>query len=97
MFMILLVAIVLGGCQMGGSDSNQKPSDMHNEDLRDVKACNDAFTRDLLQSVEETEEGFYPLLSGTGKYKMDFPAGGGIDDKMYTNRDDVHEDVAISI
>ena len=95
--MILLVAIVLGGCQMGDSDSNQKPSDMHNEDLPDVKAFNDEFTRDFLQSVEETEEGFYPFLSGTGKYKMDFPAGGVIDDKMYTNRDDVHEDVPISI
>src|SRR5699024_12287330 len=97
MFMILLVAIVLGGCQMGDSDSNQKPSDMHNEDLPDVKAFNDESTRDFLQSVEETAEGFYPFLSGTGKYTMDFPAGGASDAKLYTNSDDVHEDVPLAL
>ena len=97
MFMILLVVIVLGGCQLGNSNKNQKPSEMDAEDLPDVEAFNDEFTRDFLQSVEETEEGFYPFLSGTGKYKMDFPAGGVIDDKMYTNRDNIHEDVPISI
>ena len=97
MFMILLVVIVLGGCQLGNSNKNQKPSEMDAEDLPDVEAFNDEFTRDFLQSVEETEEGFYPFLSGTGKYKMNFPAGGVIDDKMYTNRDNIHEDVPISI
>ena len=97
MFMILLVVIVLGGCQLGNSNKNQKPSEMDTEDLPDVEAFNDEFTRDFLQSVEEAEEGFYPFLSGTGKYKMNFPAGGVIDDKMYTNRDDVHEEVPISI
>ena len=97
MFMILLVVIVLGGCQLGDSNKNQKPSEMDTEDLPDVEAFNDEFTRDFLQSVEETEEGFYPFLSGTGKYKMNFPAGGVIDDKMYTNRDNIHEDVPISI
>ena len=97
MFMILLVVIVLGGCQLGNSDKNQKPSEMDAEDLPDVEAFNDEFTRDFLQLVEETEEGFYPFLSGTGKYKMNFPAGGVIDDKMYTNRDNIHEDVPISI
>ena len=97
MFMILLVVIVLGGCQLGNSNKNQKPSEMDAEDLPDVEAFNDEFTRDFLQLVEETEEGFYPFLSGTGKYKMNFPAGGVIDDKMYTNRDNIHEDVPISI
>src|SRR5699024_2645760 len=65
--------------------------------LPDVEAFNDEFTRDFLQSVEETEEGFYPFLSGTGKYKMNFPAGGVIDETMYTNRDNMHEDVPIAI
>src|SRR5699024_55030 len=97
MFMILLVVIVLGGCQLGNSDKNQKPSEMDAEDLPDVEAFNDEVNRDFLQLVEEAEEGFYPFLSGAGKYTMDFPAGEVIDDKMYTNRDNIHEDVPIAI
>src|SRR5699024_7258590 len=44
-----------------------------------------------------TEEGFYPFLSRTGKYKMDFPAGGVIDDLSYYKKDNVFEEVHISI
>src|SRR5699024_12039313 len=40
---------------------------------------------------------FYPFLTKTRKYKMNFPAGGVIDDNMYTNKDNIHEDVTISI
>ncbi len=50
-----------------------------------------------LQSTEETEEGFYPFLSKTKKYKMDFPGGGVIDDRAYFIKEKVHEEVHISI
>src|SRR5699024_6675117 len=63
----------------------------------DVQAFEDEFTRDFLQSTKETEEGFYPFLSGTGKYKMDFPAGGLIDDQSYSKRENGYEEVHISI
>ena len=97
MFMILLVVIVLGGCQLGDSNKNQKPSEMDKEDLPNVEAFNDEFTRNFLKSVEETEEEFYPFLSGTGKYKMDFPAGGVIDEISYFVRENDREEVHISI
>src|SRR5699024_9734874 len=57
----------------------------------------DDLTRKFLQSTEETEEGFYPFLSKTKKYKMDFPGGGVIDNRAYFIKEKVHEEVHISI
>src|SRR5699024_12315518 len=82
---------------MSGDNETKKPSDMKEEDLPDVRAFNDEFTREFLQSTEETEEGFYPFLSKTGKYKMDFPAGGVIDDRSYLVKESDHEEIHISI
>ncbi|NBJ71421.1 MULTISPECIES: hypothetical protein [Clostridia] len=86
-FLLLLLVIFLGGCQMA-SEKIKKPSEMTPQDLPDVRAFQDEFTRGFLQSTEETKPGYYPFLSGTGKYKMDFPQGGminerGADDKEY--------------
>ena len=75
----------------------KKPSDMNEADLPDVRAFNDEFTRDFLQSTEETKEGFYPFLSGTGKYKMDFPAEGVIGEKAYTKKKRGYEEFLIHI
>jgi hypothetical protein len=33
----------------------------------------DDFTRSFIQSIEETSPGYYPFLSATGRYEMDFP------------------------
>ncbi|GGB32099.1 hypothetical protein F3157_21735 [Virgibacillus dakarensis] len=68
---------------MDNDKPNAKPSEMNPEDLPDVRAFNDEFTRDFLQSTEETRPGYYPFLSGTGAYKMDFPAGGIVGEKGY--------------
>src|SRR5690625_3030569 len=94
---MVLIIILLGGCQVDKDETSTNPSEIAKEDLPDVHAFNDTFTRDFLQSTEETEEGFYPFLSKTKKYKMDFPAGGVIDNRMYSVKENVHEEVTISI
>ncbi|WP_085992903.1 hypothetical protein [Oceanobacillus senegalensis] len=61
------------------------PAEMNPEDLPDVKAFQDEFTREFLQSTEETRPGYYPFLSGKGAYTMDFPANGLMDERSYSN------------
>ncbi|MFC4024367.1 hypothetical protein ACFOUV_11230 [Oceanobacillus longus] len=68
---------------MSNEETNQKPSEMNPEDLPDVRAFQDEFTRGFLQSSVETEPGYYPFLSGTGAYQMGFPAGGIIGEQGY--------------
>src|SRR5699024_8970685 len=97
MFMILLVVIVLGGCQLGDSNKNQKPSEMDTEDLPDVRAFDDEFTRDFLQSTKEVREGYYLFLSVTDMYHTDFQASGVLGEKSYYKRDDTYEELAIHI
>ena len=77
----ILLIVLFGGCQM---KKDVKPSEMSPNDLPDERAFQDEFTREFLQSAEETRPGYYPFLSKTGKYKMDFPAGGLIDNLGYT-------------
>src|SRR5690625_3584854 len=89
--------ILLGGCQMNNGDQDIKPSEMNPEDLPDVRAFEDEFTRCFLQSTEETRSGYYPFLSGTGKYEMDFPAGGVIGEKGYTKRNTGIENFIIGV
>ena len=71
--LILILFILLVGCQ-----KELKPSEMNHNDLPDERAFQDEFTRDFLQSIDETRPGYYPFLSRTGKYNMDFPASGVI-------------------
>ncbi|QKY70148.1 hypothetical protein [Lentibacillus sp. CBA3610] len=80
-----------------GQNQNTKPSEMDPEDLPDVRAFNDEFTRDFLQSVEEIRDGYYPFLSGTGKYKMDFPAGGVIGERGYALKEEEYEGYLIGV
>src|SRR5690625_3949211 len=93
----MVLIILLGGCQVDKDETSTNPTEIDKEDLPDVHAFEDEFTRKFLQSTEETEEGFYPFLSKTKRYKMDFPAGGVIDDRMYSVKENVHEEVTISI
>jgi hypothetical protein len=59
------------------------------------KAFQDEFTRSFLQSVDETSPGYYPFLSGTGAYEMEFPAQGIIGKRGYSIRDNSYEQLAI--
>src|SRR5690625_1265071 len=93
----MVLIILLGGCQVDKDETSTNPSEIDKEDLPDVHAFEDEFTRKFLQSTEETRDGFYPFLSGTGKYKMDFPAGGVIDNKAYSVKERNYEEVPISI
>ncbi|MBD1221845.1 hypothetical protein [Virgibacillus halodenitrificans] len=79
---LMFFVLLLGGCK---EDKKQrvKPSEMNVKDLPDMRAFQDEFTRELLQSTEETREGYYLFMSGTGAYKMDFPAGGIVGEKGY--------------
>src|SRR5699024_5559479 len=97
MFMILLVVIVLGGCQLGDSNKNQKPSEKDKEDLPNVEACNDELTRNFLKSAKETEEEFYPFLSGTEKITMDYRDVGVFDEISYFVRENDRDEIHISI
>ena len=85
---LIFLMILLGGCQIG---KEVKPSEMHPNDLPDERAFEDEFTRDFIQSVDETRPGYYPFLSKTGKYKMDFPAGGDIIKRAYSINNDSYE------
>ncbi|WP_206892792.1 hypothetical protein [Bacillus sp. NTK071] len=68
------------------SDDNQTtdPEKVNAEELPKVRAFENEFTRGFLQSIEETRNGYYPFLSGTGNYKMDFPADGIIGEAGYS-------------
>ncbi|NWO15211.1 hypothetical protein [Virgibacillus sp.] len=79
------------------SEKTKKPSEMNPEDLPDVRAFQDEFTRGFLQSTEETRPGYYPFLSGTGKYEMDFPEGGMIDKRDYFADDKEYEEYSVRI
>ena len=81
---LFIISIVsLTGCQSGRDETKTNPEEMNEKDLPDVRAFEDEFTRSFLQSTEETKTGYYPFVSGTGTYKMDFPAGGVIGEKGY--------------
>jgi hypothetical protein len=93
--LLFFVLIGLSGCQTNTGSDAQKPADMNPEDLPDVRAFQDEFTREFLQSTEETRDGYYPFLSGTGRYEMDFPGGGVIGEKSYALKDDGIENLVI--
>ncbi|MBD1221846.1 hypothetical protein [Virgibacillus halodenitrificans] len=82
---LLFLVLLLGGCQKEGEQS-VKPAEMDMEDLPDVRAFQDEFTRGFLLSTEETREGYYPFMSRTREYKMDFPAGGIVGEKGYSKK-----------
>ena len=76
---IVSIGLILGGCQMAkGNGDETKPSEMKAEDLPDVRALQDEFTRSFIESTEEVEQGYYSFLSGTKRYRMLFPKEGAI-------------------
>lgn len=97
--MIFIVSVILlGGCQVNSENHHTKiPSVVKPEELPDVRAFEDEFTRKFLQSTEETRLGFYPFLSGTGKFKMDFPAEGVVAERGYSKEGDWFETFLIGV
>ncbi|MBD1221844.1 hypothetical protein [Virgibacillus halodenitrificans] len=94
--LVLFLAVLLGGCQED-KEQRGKPAKMNVEDLPDVRAFQDEFTREFLQSTEETREGYYLFMSGTGAYKMDFPAGGIVGEKGYALEGERFESFRIGV
>ncbi|WP_405100051.1 hypothetical protein [Oceanobacillus sp. FSL H7-0719] len=82
---------------MNNEDQTKKPSEMNPEELPDGRAFEDEFTRDFLQSTEESKPGYYPFLSGTGKYKMDFPLEGTVGEQGYALKDKDYEGLFIGV
>lgn len=70
---------------------------MEMEELPDVRAFQDEFTRGFLQSTEETRPGYYSFSSGTEAFEMDFPAEGKLGEKSYNIRDKNYEAIMIGV
>ena len=87
----------LGGCQADKDETSTKPSETDLDELPEVRAFTDSFTRDFLQSTEETREGYYLFVPGTGNYRMDFPAEGVIGQRAYSIRKKGYEEFPIHI
>lgn len=83
LILILLTAFVLGGCSMSNGKGSASPSEMDPQDLPNVPAFQDEFTRDFLQSTEPVRDGFYPFEAKSGKFTMDFPEDMTIDERSY--------------
>ncbi|ASN06089.1 hypothetical protein [Virgibacillus necropolis] len=82
---------------MEEDDNNLEPSVEDSEELPDVRAFNDEFTRSFLQTTEETRSGYYPFVSGTATYKMDFPQGGVIGEKGYLKKEEDYESFLVGV
>src|SRR5699024_454576 len=87
----------LGGCQADKDETSTKPSETDLDELPEVRAFTDSFTRDFLQSTEETREGYYLFVPGTGNYRMNFPAEGVIGQRAYSIRKKGYEEFPIHI
>lgn len=94
---IVIISFVTGGCQMAnGIGKDLKPSEMSEKDLPDVRALQDEFTRNFIQSIEEKEKGYYPFLSGTKRYRLLFPMEGLIH-QGYAVKDNQSEGFLMSV
>lgn len=104
MIVLLLSVVMLFGCQTAkkenveeqGSRESLQPKDMA-EDFPEVRAFQDEFTREFLQSTKASRPGYYPFLSGTGAFEMDFPAEGKLGEKSYHIRDKSYEVLLIDV
>ena len=45
----MVLIILLGGCQVDKDETSTNPSEIDKEDLPEVRAFNDSFTREFLQ------------------------------------------------
>ena len=82
---------------MANENQTKKPLEMNPDELPDGRAFEDEFTRGFLQSTEETRPGYYPFLSGTGQYEMDFPVGGIVGENSYALKERDYEGLSIGV
>ncbi|QXE02416.1 hypothetical protein [Terribacillus sp. DMT04] len=68
---------------MNNESNSVSPSEMNANDLPDVPAFKDEFTRDFLQSAEQVKDGFYPFVSGSGSFTMNFPQDMKVNKRSY--------------
>lgn len=80
---LILMTLIVGGCDMSKENKSVAPSEMNARELTDVPAFQDEFTRDFIESTEQTHEGYFPFVSGTGDYEMDFPSDMIIGERSY--------------
>ncbi|WP_419893653.1 hypothetical protein [Oceanobacillus kimchii] len=74
LWLLLAILIMIAGCGTNDDEKeNLLPSDINAEDLPDVPALQDEFTREFIQSIEPVREGFYPFVSKSKSFTMDFP------------------------
>ena len=85
--LLMVISIFLGGCQMSEESQTTDPAKVDAENLPSVRAFEDKFTREFLQSIEETRDGYYPFKSKTNHYVMDFPEGGLVGERGYSLQD----------
>lgn len=80
---LFMTIFVLGGCAMNNDKESKSSSANEAKEFPEVTAFQDEFTREFLESTEPTKEGYYPFLSKTNAYKMDFPENMTISEKSY--------------
>ncbi|GIO23942.1 hypothetical protein [Oceanobacillus sp. J11TS1] len=79
---LLLLILGLGGCKEVGEEKDKKVTEMSTEELPDVTAFQDEFTREFMVSTEPAKEGYYLFQSKTGGYTMMYPENAKLD-KLY--------------
>lgn len=95
---MVCIFLLLGGCQMneGNADVSQgqdepSPMDMSPEELPQVRAFQDEYTRQFMVSTEEVQEGYYLMRSELNAFTMLFPANGGIAPNFHSVDGDHYE------
>ncbi|WP_164218655.1 hypothetical protein [Virgibacillus sp. YIM 98842] len=68
-------------------------SEMDPDDLPEVIAFQDDFTREFISSLDEVEDGYFLFESKTGGYTMKYPENARMDQLYYEMPDDKFEDI----
>ncbi|WP_152658124.1 hypothetical protein [Oceanobacillus sp. CFH 90083] len=90
--LLLLLILGLGGCKdMGGEEKEENIMEMSVEELPDVTAFRDEFTREFMISTEPIKEGYYLFQSKTGGYTMMYPENARLDNLYYESPSDGYE------
>ncbi|GIO23944.1 hypothetical protein [Oceanobacillus sp. J11TS1] len=90
---LLLLILGLGGCKEAVEERDKKISEMSAEELPDVTAFQDEFTREFMVSTEPVKGGYYLFRSKTGGYTMMYPENARLDNLYYESPSDDYETV----
>ena len=90
----VFIILFIGGC---GLMSEKDISKMNPEDLPDVTAFQDDFTREFMTSTEEVEDGYYLFESKTGGYTMWYPEDAIMNKGYYERTKDTFERVSFGV